>query len=609
VESQIVDGFFPEAGTDARPARRATAIVELGLPYVADAAVTRHVAAFVARHQDVAKDAVGDSLVNGLALPDAVLLNGGVFRGAPIAKRMIDVLSSWRGAPIRVLDNAEPELAVARGAALYGLARRGLGMKIGGGSARSYFLSLEDGRGLCVLPRGAEEGEEVVVRERTFSLKLGEPVRFSLSSSTGEAAYVRAGEIVAVDPELFRELPPIAAVLDDVAEEAPRNSLAPPSYSSPGSVAPPARGRQARVRLAAALTEIGTLEMSCIAEDDESRRWKLELELRGQHESELAPSRVTQLHPRYAEARAKIDAVYGKSEAEGGKLVKTLRADLEKILGVREKWPMPLLRELFGALLAGAKRRRRSADHERVWFNLTGYALRPGVGYPLDDFRAKQLLGIFDQGVQFAPEAQNWSEWWTLWRRVAGGLDDAQQEHVLSAIDWYLHPPTARPRARPSGPKALGYDDMVRLAASLERISAANKERIGGWLLERLTRHGEGAFSWWALGRIGARVPLYGSAHSVVSRAHAETWLRAVLALDWRGVEPAAFAAAMLARRSGDRTRDIDTTLATETAKRLRAHGSPEVWATMVEEVSVLGADTVARLLGESLPPGLSLVE
>ncbi len=614
VEAQIVDGFFPDAGTDARPARRATAIVELGLPYVADAAVTRHVAAFVARHQDVAKDAVGDALVNGLALPDAVLLNGGVFRGAPIAKRMTDVLARWRGAPLRVLDNAEPELAVARGAALYGLARRGLGMKIGGGSARSYFLLIDDAegkrRGLCVLPRGAEEGEEVVVKERTFSLRLGEPVRFSLASSTGEAAYVRAGEIVDVDADLFRELPPIAAVLDDVGEDAPRNSMAPPAgYSMAPPRAAPQRGREARVRLAAALTEIGTLEMSCIAEADASKRWKLELELRGQHDSELAAQRVTQLHPRYAEARARIDAVYGKSEVEGGKLVKTLRADLEKILGAREKWPMPLLRELFGSLLAGVKRRRRSADHERVWFNLAGYTLRPGVGYPLDDFRSRQLFAIFEQGVQFAPEAQNWSEWWTLWRRVAGGLDDAQQEKVLGAIDWYLHPPTPRPRPRPSGPKALGYDDMVRLAASLERLSPAHKERIGGWLLERLTKHGEGAFSWWALGRIGARIPLYGSAHTVVSRPHAESWLKAILALDWKAVEPAAFAATMLARRSGDRTRDIDAALADETARRLRAHGAPESWAKLVLEVAVLGEDTMARLLGESLPPGLSLVE
>ncbi len=643
--ARIVDGFFPEVGLDARPQRRASAIVEFGLPYVADAAVTRHVAAFIARHQSVARDAVGEGLVDGMALPDAVLLNGGVFRGAPLAARMIDVLSGFRRAPVRVLENTEPELAVARGAVFYGLARRGLGMKIGGGSARSYFLLLGDRdpkktapssqRAVCLLPRGAEEGEEVVLEERTFSLRLGQPVRFHLASSVGQAAYVRPGELVELvdaellepsvpgtgppetgppeteraeteraepqgagptrlDRDLFRPLPPIAAVLDDAGAEPSRKS------------------REERVTLAAMLTEIGTLEMSCLAEADRKKRWNLELQLRGEVEGapSLPAQRVTQLHPRFGEAKQRIEVVFGKSEASvEAKPQKTLRQDLEKVLGARGEWTTPLLRELWGALFAGVKRRRRSADHERVWFNLVGFCLRPGFGYPLDDWRSKQLFELFEQGVQFAPEAQNWSEWWTLWRRVAGGLDGAQQSRILAALEYYLHPPTTRPRPRPQGPRAQGYDDMVRLAASLERIGADDKQRIGGWLLERLQKHGEGSFAWWALGRIGARVPFYGSAHTVVPRATAEQWLGEVLRLDWRATEPAALAAMQLARASGDRQRDLDEGLRAEVVRRLEAHGAPAVWVTLVREPTRLEADTAQRVLGESLPPGLELVE
>src|SRR5690606_9929074 len=131
-------------------------IVEFGLPYVADPAVTRHVAGFLARHEELAREALGAS--EGPAVPDAVLLNGGVFRSPTLADRIVGQLSEWRGAPVRVLDNTEPELAVARGAVAYGLARRGVGLRIGGGSARSYFLLLpaasEDAprRGLCLLP-------------------------------------------------------------------------------------------------------------------------------------------------------------------------------------------------------------------------------------------------------------------------------------------------------------------------------------------------------------------------------------------------------------------------------------------------------------------------
>jgi len=631
--ARLVDGFFPEIDLDARPQRRASAIVEFGLPYVADAAVTRHVAAFIARHQSVARDAVGDALVDGVALPDAVLLNGGVFRGEPLARRMIGVLETFRRSPIRVLDNADPELAVARGAVFYGLARRGAGMKIGGGSARSYFLLLgERGakreqapeRAVCLLPRGAEEGEEVVLEGRTFALRLGQPVRFHLASSVGQAAYVRPGELVELadgddvrrelasadqspeeapgdrptrlERDLFRELPPIAAVLDD-------------ARSAEGD---PKKPREERVKLAAMLTEIGTLEMSCLSEGDRKRRWNLELQLRGESEgsTSLPAQRVTQLHPRYAEAKQRIELVFGKSEASvEAKPHKTLRQDLEKILGPRAEWTTPLLRELWGALFAGAKRRRRSADHERVWFNLVGYSLRPGFGYPLDDWRGKQLFELFEQGVQFAPEAQNWSEWWTLWRRISGGLDAAQQSKVLAALEYYLHPPTPRPRPRPAGPRAQGHDDMVRLAASLERVPAADKERVGGWLLERLTKHGEGTFAWWALGRIGARVPLYGSAHSVVSRSRAEEWLAEVLRLDWKAVEPAALAAMQLARASGDRARDLDERLRSEVLVRLAAHHAPPLWLDLVREPTRLEADVAQRVLGESLPPGLELVE
>jgi hypothetical protein len=534
-----------------------------------------------------------------------------------------------------VLDNADPDLAVARGAVFYGLARRGVGMKIGGGSARSYFMLLGDKKGasergaeraVCLLPRGAEEGEEVVLADRTFALRLGQPVRFHLASSVGQAAYVRPGELVEIvdevrtedaapraleqgveesagpvrlERDLFRALPPIAAVLDDAREGVDPKK-------------PSDKPREARVTLAAMLTEIGTLEMSCFADGDAKKRWTLELQLRGESSAadSLPAQRVTQLHPRHPEAKARIELVFGKSEASvEAKPQKTLRQDLEKILGPRAEWATPLLRELWGALVAGVKRRRRSADHERVWFNLVGFCMRPGFGYPLDDWRAKQLFEIFDQGVQFAPEAQNWSEWWTLWRRVAGGLDGAQQTKILAALDYYLHPPTTRPRPRPQGPRAQGYDDMVRLAASLERVSASDKERIGGWLLERLTKHGEGAFSWWALGRIGARVPLYGSAHSVVGRASAEAWLGAVLALDWKAVEPAALAAMQLARASGDRQRDVDDALRAEVVRRLGVHGAPGVWVELVREPRALEAETAQRVLGESLPPGLELVE
>src|SRR5690606_38748419 len=145
--------------------------------------------------------------------------------------------------------------------------------------------------------------------------------------------------------------------------------------------------------------------------------------------------------------------------------------------------------------------------------------------------------------------------------------------------------------------------------ASLERVPSARKVEVGGWLVERLTKHAEGEFSWWALGRLGARVPFSGSAHNVVPRAVAEEWLGHVLALDWRACDPAPFAATQLARMSGDRERDLPEEVRETVARRLESHGAPASWVRMVREVAALEAADERRIFGESLPPGLSLVE
>lgn len=601
VHGLVLEGFFPTVGLDARPERRRAGIVEFGLPYVADAAITRHVAAFLARHEDLARTALTTSDLRGaggdagLRVPDAVLFNGGVFTSPLLRDRMRSVLGAWRGHDVRVLANAAPDHAVAEGAVAYALARRGVGLRIGGGSARSYFLVVDadkqgkDKRGVCILPRGAEEGEEIALPERQFSLRLGRPVRFHVVATTSDVKHVAAGELVEIDDgDRYRDLPPIAAVLEGDGAEIP-------------------------VTLACGLTEVGTLEVSCVAAEDHARRWKLELQLRGASATEERAMRVGQLHPRFAEATERVKIVYGKAKGDdeiSHRDVKRLRAELEKILGPRESWQTPLLRELFGALLAGMKRRRRSEDHERVWFHLVGYTLRPGFGYPLDDWRIKQLVAeVLKGGVQFVPEAQNWSEYWTMWRRVAGGLDEKTQGQLLSEIEWYLEPPAKTPRKRPPGPRRLAESDMIRLAGALERVSPERKAKIGGGLVKRLDQHGENLQTWWAVGRLGARVPFYGSAHQVVPRHVAAQWLEIALRFDWRDAPEAAFAATTLARVSGDRERDLDAPLRERVAERLMMAAAPESWRRMVLEVTQLEEADERRIFGDALPPGLRLLE
>lgn len=584
-----LDGFLPITGLADHPDRKRIGVVEFGLPYAADPAISKHLAAFLTQHSETAREALGSEATE--PVPDAVLLNGGLFRSSALAERVVDLLTSWGHRRPVLLRNERPDLAVAYGAVAYGLARRGHAVRrIGGGSARSYFLMVETGpdetpKGVCILPRGTEEGREIVLTDRSFLLRLGQPVRFNLASSSEDRRF-EAGELTEIDDDRFVRLPPLAAILD-------RES---------------AQGRtEQAVRIVAALTEIGTLDLHCVAADDAERRWKIEFQLR--QAAPQAVLREARRHPRFDQAVEKIRLVFGKkSKAADTKLVKGLRSELEKMLGPRAGWETALLRDLFGALLEGLPHRRRSAEHERLWFSLTGYCLRPGFGYPLDDWRVEQVFAIYRQGLQFVNEIQNWAEWWTCWRRLAGGLNDEAQLSIFEDLADFINPETARRGNLPALAKKRSYEDMVRLAAVLERLPVSKKVDLGNWLLQRLAKSGEPAESWWALGRVGARVPFHGSAHNVVPRAVAEEWLDRILNRDFKKEPHAGFAAALTARLSGDRERDIDPALRPKIVERLKAGKAPESWITMVSEVKELTETDEKRLFGEALPPGLKLI-
>ncbi|KWB45398.1 molecular chaperone DnaK [Burkholderia ubonensis] len=576
VEQIVVDGFFPRVAADALPRRARSAIVEFGLPYASDAAVTRHVAAFLARHAEG-------------PLPDTLLLNGGVFRAGALAGRLAQTLGAWRGQPLNVLQNTQPDIAVARGAVAYGLARAGHAPRIGGGSPRSYFLVLDDGgaeaRGVCLLPRGTEEGHEIRLEDRTFALRLGAPVRFHLVSTVADTAY-RPGDLVTLGDGDFVRLPPIATV---VGRQDARDA------------------RETPVKLTASLTEVGTLEMHCIATDDAAQRWRLEFQLRGDAATQ-GDVDMPLRNPQLDQAIELIDRSFGGRSADvTPKDTRRLRAQLEQLLGPRDEWDVALARELFDALLARARRRRRSADHERAWLNLAGYCVRPGFGHPLDAWRIEQLWPLFDDGIQYVNDGQVWSEWWTLWRRAAGGLDEDAQTQIRDAIA-FLEPADGKRRKLPFDPAKVGPADMTRLSASLERLPVERKIELAERLTALLQKPSDCALGAWALGRVGARQPFYGSAHGVVPADVAGRLLDALFALDWKQVEPAAFAAAQIARMTADRSRDLPPDVRDAVIRRLAAANASAKWVDMVREVVAFDVDDTVRVFGESLPAGLKLI-
>jgi len=277
VEKVLVDGFFPECTRDAEPMRnRAMGLQELGLPYVADAAVTKHLAYFLNRQAEALaareKPSTKKKKSEASSLPTALLFNGGVFRAPALQERLLGVLNTWaktaKAEAVRALAGADLDQGVARGAAYYGLVRRGKGVRIRGGTARAYYIGIETAqpaipgmppplKALCVAPFGMEEGTEADVPSQEFGLVVGEEVEFRFLGSTVRRDD-KPGTLIDDWEGQIDELAPVRATLDGTTKGT--------------RVVVP-------VHLHSKVTEVGQLELWCQSRDGK-QRWKLEFNVR-----------------------------------------------------------------------------------------------------------------------------------------------------------------------------------------------------------------------------------------------------------------------------------------------------------------------------------------
>lgn len=449
------------------------------------------------------------------------------------------------------------------------------------------------GKALCLLAKGTEEGHEIRLSGRRFSLTLGEPVRFNLLTSTHDTltnnTAIQNGVMVDVDPDLFAPLPPYITTLEGEGAELQANQK-----------------ERVEVQLACQLTEVGTLKMECVSAEDDSKRWELEFEVRNKQADD---GEEIQLHPRLNECKELIARLYsGNKKSAEGKEIKTLAKDLEKKLGKRDEWDFTTLRQLFDTFAQGRKRRRRSEQHEKNWLRLAGFALRPGFGDPTDSWRIEQVWGLYQQNIQFKNH-QGWTDWWVFWRRIAGGLSQEQQETILADIAKYLHPGAMKNPQSAKAAQEMGYESMVRLSASLEHLEVEDKVLLATWFLSKAINQNQFEQAhWWAMGRLASRTPLYGSQHNVIPREQAEQWLPKLLEQNWLKEPMIAFAAVMICRKTGDRLFDISDDYREQVLTKLKQSKVPESWVSLVEEVKELSESESKRVFGDALPSGLTLV-
>jgi molecular chaperone DnaK (HSP70) len=595
VSSIILNGFFPIISPRehlSEPLRQG--MMELGLPYAQDPAITRHLIRFLEQHKEDVRQMAGKETPG----PDLILFNGAALKPPRIQERIREAISIWfdreDGSPPRILENPDLDLAVALGASYYGLVKKGLGVRVDSGSPRAYYLgvhrrqdkpypesdpSSDPQEAICLVERHMPEGTRTVLKEREFDVLTNQPVQFTLYSSsfrTGD----RAGDMVAIDPTLT-PLPPLQTVIK--------------FGTKAGKTTVP-------VEVEADYTEMGTLAIWCRSVRS-PHRWRFQFQLRQQDQE---PTMADQEVFEESLVEAVLETVQKafsckKGDRETTRLVKTLAAVIDR---PKDVWSLGLIRRMADTLLTLGSLRGRSIDHEARWLNLMGFCMRPGFGEPLDGHRMERLWKVFHEGPVHDKHPQIRSEWWVLWRRVAGGLSSGQQVKVLQGITPLLRPGKGG-RKRKLAPQE--HMETWMALANLERIPVDDKEAWGTFLVEGLRPGKMRPQLWWALSRIGSREPLYGPIDRVVPAEVVDSWIDRILQGEWGDPRPVAAALSQLARLTGDRHRDLDPQVIQQVVEWLAPHEWAEPHLRPLREVIRMDQEEEAVIFGESLPSGIQL--
>src|SRR5580704_8218713 len=366
-----LEGFLPFCGIHDQPTEEKRSLFrELGLPYVSDPAVTRHLAAFLSANED--------------AKPDAVLFNGGFFIPEICQQRVADVMERWYGRRPLILENRDLDLAVAVGAAYYSYVKAtGAGLLVRGGLPRSYYVGVGESNAVCLVPRGAEEGQTLELDSQDLHLVANKPVSFRLYSSLARVDD-KVGDTIEASSDLHLHAPLNAVI----------------RFGKSGE-------RLVPVKLRAHLTEVGTLEVWADSKISD-HHWRLQFELRKTATAKHGKPAAVVSDDALIQAEALLDATF----KAGALAPEELPGKLEQTLALgRNSWPLSAIRRLSDRMLELADGCRQSPALELRWLNLCGFCLRPGFGFPADDYRIEQARRIYAAGLQFPNQVQNEIDW------------------------------------------------------------------------------------------------------------------------------------------------------------------------------------------------------
>ncbi len=582
VESVLRETFFPDVHTDQLSEEEpGKAIADFGLPFEKDASVTRHIVRFLSKHKDTVKQLLGKDQ----PLPDFILFNGGTLKPALVQSRIRESVRRWFKAsepnkPV-VLENNRPELAVGIGASYYGLVKQGIGVRVGSGSPRSYYLGIstqsdKQQKAVCLVERGLDEGSVIALPDMEFEVRANQPVSFELFSSSFRSGDI-AGSVIPLDDSLTI-MSPIQTVI---------------KFGKDGD------RKQIPITMGAEYTEMGSLVMFCRSSVSD-HQWKLQFQLRTSSSEHV--SRETEVYDDALIEKACEAIGLAFSSNAGIEDVQGIVRNIETLVGRgKAHWPLSFLRRLADRLIEIGPARFASADHELRWLNLTGFCMRPGFGDAFDEERARKIWKIYLAGLSFNRVQQNRVEWWIFIRRIAAGLKAGQQRQFFQDTSSLL---TKTNKAKLS-PQEL--TELWMASGNMERLLIKDKVVLAKVLMSKIKPGKKLDRLFWVLSRLGARELLYGSVDRVVPPAEVSRWIRQVLKTQWRADDPVQNLVASLARKTGDRTRDLSEDVIVQVLDWMDRIGTDKKIKVQIKERVGMGMSEKSIQFGERLPTGLIL--
>ena len=594
IEETVLEGFFPLADPkDIKKINIREGITEFGLPYEQEPAITRHLGYFLDKHK---KDVI-KVLNREDHAPDLILFNGGSLKPLIIREKIRAAIRNWfheKDSSIpRVLDNPDPDLSVALGASYYGLVKIGKGVRVGSGSARAYYLGVskkesDNIEGLpkktdkkfavCLVERGLEEGTTIELKDKKFEVLANQPVSFDIYSSSFRSGD-RCGDLVEIDDSLT-SLPPIQTVV---------------KYGKKGVKT------RIPVRIESDYTEMGTLALWCRSLIS-NHRWKLQFQLR----DALTPVDITDKEifedSIVDEVRSYVGSIFS-DRTDSSALKNLSRVIMKKVGRSRERWPLGFIRRISDELIKLVETRTFGPEHESRWLNLTGFCMRPGFGDGFDEYRVKSLWKIHKHGAIHSKNAQVCSEWWIFWRRVAGGLSAGQQRQFIQELSPIIMPKKGTKSRVPHQERL----EIWMAVANMERLMVKDKIQWGRMLLSEIKPQKCKPQYLWSLSRIGARELLYGPVDRVIPPEEISSWIEEILSKTWRNPKPVGMAISQLARKTGDRMRDLDSSIVNVIIDWMNQYDILAPHIKFLEDVVPMAKSEENAIFGETLPSGLVL--